>query len=134
MRYLDVEQLLRIHREVIEQTGGSPEIRDRGLLESAAAQPQAGFGGVELYPTITDKASALGFSLICNHPCVDGNKRLGSTAMRVFLLMNGYEIDASVDEREHVILSVAAGQLSREQFTEWLRAHIVPATPETRPP
>lgn len=134
MNHLDVEQLLRIHREVIEQTGGSPEVRDLGLLESAAAQPRAAFGGVELYPTIADKAAALGFSLICNHPCVDGNKRLGNAAMRVFLLMNGYRIDASIDEREQVILAVAAGTMKREEFTAWLRAHVSPAIPGATPP
>ncbi len=84
------------------------------------------FGGQELYPTIVKKASALGFSLIRNHPFVDGNKRTAHAAMETFLVLNGYEIEASVDEQERVILQVAAGEMDRETFAEWLCAHIVP--------
>jgi death-on-curing protein len=83
------------------------------------------FSGQDLYPTIVEKAASLGFSLIKNHPFVDGNKRAGHAAMEVFLLLNGYEIDASVDEQEQVILQLAAGELDRNAFTEWLRVHVV---------
>jgi death-on-curing protein len=81
--------------------------------------------GEDLYPTIVEKAAALGFSLIKNHPFVDGNKRIGHAAMEVSLILNGYEIDASVDEQEPVILQLAAGELERKASTEWLRAHVV---------
>ena len=101
-------------------------------LESALAQPRMTFGGQELYPTLVEKASALGFSLIRNHPFVDGNKRIGHAAMETFLALNGYEIEASVDELERVILQVASGEMGREAFTEWLRAHIVPGVRERR--
>ena len=83
------------------------------------------FGGEELYPTVVEKASALGFSLVKNHPFVDGNKRIGHAAMEVFLLLNGFEIEATVDEQEEVILQLASGKLGRDEFTEWLREHIV---------
>jgi death-on-curing protein len=83
------------------------------------------FSGEDLYPTIIEKAAALGFSLIKNHPFVDGNKRIGHAAMEAFLILNGYEIDASVDEQERIILQLAAGELKRKAFTEWLRAHAV---------
>jgi death on curing protein len=83
------------------------------------------FGGDELYPTISDKASALGFSLIKNHPFVDGNKRIGHAAMEIFLVLNGHEIDAPVDEQEQIILRVASGELRRDDFTEWLCAHLI---------
>jgi len=98
---------------------------DLGALESALAQPRTTFGGVELYPTIIEKASALGFSLIKNHPFVDGNKRTGHAAMETYLILNGFEIDASVDEQQKVILQVASGKFEREVFTLWLRSHIV---------
>ncbi len=62
------------------------------------------FDGQELYPTLVEKAAALGFSLVTSHPFVDGNKRLGHAAMETFLLMNGHEIEASVDEQEDLIL------------------------------
>ena len=82
------------------------------------AQPEASFGGEDLYPMISAKAAALGRSLIQNHPFVDGNKRVGHAAMEVFLLLSGYEIDASVDDHERIILDVASGQMSRLELSE----------------
>jgi len=77
MRYLTVGEVLEIYSRVMSQSGGEVGIRDLGTLESAVAQPRMTFNGEELYPTIVEKASALGFSLIQNHPFVDGNKRTG---------------------------------------------------------
>lgn len=94
-------------------------------LESALAQPQMTFGGEDLYPTLVDKAAALGYTLIKNHPFLDGNKRTGHAVMEVFLVLNGYEIRAAADEQEHVILQVAASEIDRETFTTWLRTHVV---------
>ena len=94
-------------------------------LESALAQPQMTFGGEELYPMLVDKAAVLGYALIKNHPFLDGNKRTGHAAMEVFLVLNGYEIYATVDEQEHMILQVAAGEIDREEFTAWLRTHVI---------
>lgn len=74
---------------------------------------------------MVEKASALGFSIIKNHPFVDGNKRTGHAAMETFLVLNGYEIEATVDEQERIILQVAAGELGRDEFTDWLRSHVV---------
>ena len=85
-------------------------------LESALAQPQMTFGGEDLYPTLVDKAAALGYALIKNHPFLDGNKRTGHAAMDVFLVLNDYEIRATVDEQEYVILQVAASGIDREEF------------------
>ena len=86
------------------------------------------FGGSDLYPTIGEKASALGFSLIMNHAFVDGNKRIGQAAMEQFLLLNGYEIQALVDEQERVIMSVASSQFSKREFTDWVLRHLVQKT------
>jgi len=97
-----------------------------GALESALAQPAMTFDEQDLYPTFAEKAAALGFSLITNHPFLDGNKRIGQAALEVFLVINGYEIEASVDKQEAIILGVAAGEIAREAFTEWIEAHIVP--------
>jgi death-on-curing protein len=92
MRYLSIDQVLVIHKRILEQSGGGAGIRDFGALESALAQPEMTFGGDELYPSISEKASALGFSLVMNHPFVDGNKRVGHAVMEVFLVLNGYEL------------------------------------------
>lgn len=126
-RYLTLNEVLDLHRRIIEQSGGSLGVRDLGALESALAQPRATFAGEELHPTLTEKASALGYSIIQNHPFVDGNKRTGHAAMEIFLILNGAEIEASVDEQEGIILQVAAGTLDREALTEWLGNHLIEA-------
>ena len=126
MLYLTLEQILDIHHQIIAQTGGGSGITNRGLLESAVAQPQMTFGGQELYATLPEKAAALGFSLIKNHPFLDGNKRTGHAAMEVFLILNGFEINANVEEQEKVILQVASGEMTREEFTHWLQSVIIP--------
>lgn len=125
MRYLTLGEVLELYHRIIRQSGGSQGIRDLGALESALAQPRMTFGNQELYPTVVEKASALGFSLIKNHPFVDGNKRTGHAAMETFLVLNGFELDASVDEQEQIILQVASGELERDEFTAWLSGHVV---------
>ena len=125
MRYLSLQEVISLHSLLIAQSGGSSGLRDRGALESAVAQPEATFGGEDLYPGLASKAAALGHSLIQNHPFVDGNKRIGHAAMEVFLLLNGHEVDASVDEQEQIIIEVASGTVSRIELGEWLREHVV---------
>ena len=126
MQWLMLENILALHEKVVEQTGGATGVRDQAGLESAHAQPQATFGGELLHAGLCEQAASLGFSLIGNHPFVDGNKRIGHAAMNVFLVLHGYDIDADVDEQEEVILGVAAGEWTRERFTEWLRDELVP--------
>ncbi len=126
MIYLTTDEVILLHEQVIQQSGGASGIRDRGLIESAVYQPQASFGGHELNPTLADKAAALGFSLALNHGFIDGNKRIAHAAMETFLVCNGFELQAGVDEQEATILQLAAGNLTREQFVEWVRQHMVP--------
>ena len=125
MRYLNLAEVIDLHRQIIEQSKGAMGIRDLGALESAIAQPRMTFAGADMYPTIVDKASALGFSIVMNHPFVEGNKRTGHAAMETFLILNGLEINADVDEQERVILSLASGELKREMFTNWLQRSVV---------
>jgi death-on-curing protein len=127
MRYLTLGELIELHRRIIEQSGGADGIRDLGLAESALAQPQMSFGGKELYETLTEKAAALCFSLVMNHPFIDGNKRIGHAAMETFLIMNGFELNADVDDSESVILRLAAGKLDRPNFTQWIATHVTSA-------
>ncbi len=124
MRYLTVSEVIELYRQVMESSGGIVGILSIEALESAVAQPRATFGGKDLYSSLVEKASALGFSLVMNHAFVDGNKRVGHYAMETFLVINGYELDASVEEQELVILQLASGQLSREMFTDWIKTHI----------
>ena len=125
MRYLTVGEVLEIYSRVMKQSGGAVGILDLGALESAVAQPRVIFNGNELYPTIVDKASALGFSLIQNHPFVDGNKRVGHAAIETFLMLNDCEISASVDEQVEIVLGVASGKVDRQMFTNWLQDHVI---------
>ena len=124
IRYIGLCEVLELHHKLIEQSVGLSGLRDLGLLESAIAQPRMTFAGQELYPTLVNKAVALGFSLIMNHPFLDGNKRIGHASMEVFLVLNKKEINADIDEQEKMILALAAGEINRSFFTNWLNDHI----------
>ena len=126
MRYLTLGELIALQQRIIAATGGARGIRDLGALESAAAQPRASFGGEDLYPGVIEKAVALGFSLVMGHPFLDGNKRTGHAAMETFLVLNGYEMSAPVDEQERAMVQLAAGELSRDGFLEWVRSRALP--------
>jgi death-on-curing protein len=124
MRYQSIGEALLLHSRLLERSGGASGLRDLGALQSALAQPTMTFDGRDLYPTLQIKAAALAYSLAMNHPFVDGNKRIGHAAMEVFLVLNGVEVDASVDKQESVFLRLADGQISREQLTEWLAGRV----------
>ena len=107
--------------------GGAPGIHDLGALESAVAQPRASFGGRDLHRSLIKKVAALGFALAQGHASVDGNKRVAHAAMATFLLLNGAEIDAGIDEQEHLMLDLASGRLSRTELTDWLQQRARPS-------
>lgn len=125
MRFLTLKEILILHNKLIDSSGGSKGIRDFNTLKSALAQPFMTFNGNYFYKSIIDKAVVLGFSLIMNHPFIDGNKRIGHATMETFLYLNGYEINAPQVEQKKVILNLAAGKLNREQFSKWVNNHIV---------
>ncbi len=122
-RYLSLREILTLHERIATESGGGVGVRDLGILESAVAQPRQSFNGVDLYPSIPEKAAALGFSLISNHPFIDGNKRVGHAAIEIFLILNGHELHGDVDEQERLVLGVAAGEIGRERLTEWIKDH-----------
>jgi len=123
-RFLTADEVVALHRLVVDQSGGARGIRDPAALASAVAQPRMTFDGRDLYPTLVEQAAAIGFSLVSNHPFVDGNKRIGHAAMETFLLLNGLELLATVDEQEKIVLGLAAGSVKRAAFTEWVQSHI----------
>ena len=127
MRYLSITEIIGLHERLLADTGGDTGVRDLGALESAVSQPHASFGGQDLDPDLIPKAAALGYSPVMNHAFVDGNKRVGHAAMETFLLLNGYEIRCGTDEQERMVLELAAGNLSRNAFTEWVRRHTTSA-------
>jgi death-on-curing protein len=124
MRFLTLGEVLALHRRILAESGGRAGVRDLGTIASALSQPRVSVGGEDAYPTLIEKAAALGYSLIRNHGFFDGNKRIAHAAMEVFLVMNDMEISASVDEQERFMLSLAAGEVSREALTDWLRSNV----------
>ena len=106
--YLDLDDLLAA---AVAYLGHPPQVRDYGLLESALSRPPTSVFGQDAYPTIHEKAAALLESLVKNHALIDGNKRLGWVAMRLFYGYNGYTIAASEDEKFELVIAVATGEL-----------------------
>ena len=106
--YLDLDDLLAAANAAV---GGAAEIRDIGLLQSAVARPQATAFGEEAYPGLDVKAAALLHAIVGGHPLVDGNKRLGWVATRLFYRMNGADLHAGRDEAYSLVVAVARGQL-----------------------
>jgi len=125
MIYLTTDEVIQLQSRVIAQSGGLSGVKDRGLVDSAVAQPRQSFGGEDLYPTLAEKAAAMGFSLASNHGFEDGNKRIAHAALEAFLVINGHELSAPVDEQEKLFWQLASKQVSRETFTEWVVAHTV---------
>ena len=123
MRYLTLGEVVELHRSIVESSGGAAGVRNLGALESALAQLRSTFDGVDLYPSLAEKAAALGYSLVQNHPFLDGNKRIVHAAMETFLILNGLEIDAAIDEQEQLMLGLATSRVTRAELVAWLRGH-----------
>lgn len=123
MRRLSKRQILLLHEQLLSQSGGLQGVRDEGLLESALEAPFQAFGDTDAYPSLQQKATRLGYGLIKNHPFVDGNKRIGTHVMLVFLALNGVELSYSQKELSDIILAVATGEKEYEDLLSWLLKH-----------
>jgi death-on-curing protein len=119
-----LEDILKIHKASIEDFGGAHGIRDEGLLSSALARPFQTFAGKDLYPSIIEKAAALGESLIINHPFVDGNKRTGILALLTLLLDHSIRLNAKGEELYEFVINISTGALRFEEIVSWLNNHI----------
>ena len=119
--HLTVEIVLEIHSQALKNFGGSPGIRDEGLLASAVFAPQSTFGGKSPFADIIEVAAAYLFYLCGNHPFVDGNKRTAMAAAIVFLRLNGIETKPDSANWEKLVLNVAAGRIDRAVATARLR-------------
>ena len=119
--WIGVETALAIHEEQIAEHGGGEGVRDRGLLESALARSRNawGYGVTDLCAL----AAALGHGIARNHPFVDGNKRTAFVVVETFLILNGAELGASDAESVVAMLDLAAGEMTEDEFADWLRAH-----------
>lgn len=120
---LSLEEVIEIHRDQIERHGGSPGIRDMGLLQSAVAMPQASFGGQLLHADLFEMAAAYLFHIVQNHDFLDGSKRVGAAAAMVFLELNGAELKVTNEALAETVLAVAQGKLGKPATAEFLRKH-----------
>ena len=121
---ISVQDAERIHKILIDTFGGAHGIRDLSALESALKRPFQTFDDKELYPTAIEKAAALAESIVNNHPFIDGNKRTGYVLMRIFLLKNGRDIDATQQDKYEFVISIASGKIRFEEIVKWLERHL----------
>lgn len=124
MKYLSKKQVIKLHKSLIETSGGSFGIRDEGMLDSALKSPLQTFDGYELFPLLIDKAACLSFSLIKNHPFIDGNKRIGTHIMLIFLAINGISLSYTDEELINIILQVASGNAGENDLHQWIYTHL----------
>lgn len=117
------EKVLLLHQLIVAETGGSNELRDIGLLDSALEGIFQTFGGEELYPTKEEKGARLGYTLISNHAFVDGNKRIGMYVMLTFLEVNGIHMDCTNEDVVEAGLGVASGEMNYEELLIWVKTH-----------
>jgi len=125
-RFLTVDEVLEIHLDQIQRYGGAAGLRDIGLLESAVHAPAARFGGRFLLRDPFEMAAALLVSLVNNHAFIDGNKRTGTAASLVFLLLNGFSIREDEPVLSDLVLAVATGTAGREHVADHFRSHAEP--------
>lgn len=121
IRFVEVEEALRIHARQVSRFGGDPGIRDRGLLESALAMPRASFGGEFVHEDIIAMAGAYLYHLCKNHPFMDGNKRVALAVALYFLTRNGMPLDTDNETLQDKVLAVASGKMEKDEITAYLR-------------
>jgi death on curing protein len=127
--FLSVTDIMKVHERVTAEFGGDVGLRDRGLLESATAMPQAMFSGQFLHASPAKMAAAYHFHLCANHPFIDGNKRVAVASAELFLLLNGYELAATDSDIESITLGLASGRISKEQVTTFYSGNLVESEP-----
>lgn len=119
--FLELAEVLAIHKDQIRRHGGREGIRDLELLQSALGVPAAAFAGKLLHADLPEMAAAYLFHIVRDHPFIDGNKRTGTVAALVFLLLNGREFRAPQDTLVEAVLAVAAGKMTKAESTMFFR-------------
>lgn len=125
IRWLLEETVTAIHKRQLAEHGGREGVRDFGLLSSALAKPQNLLFYTEETADISALAAAYAFGITRNHPFIDGNKRTALVVMRSFLILNGFDISATQEEKYMTFLNLAAGNLSENELTQWIKEKLV---------
>lgn len=120
VHYLGIETAAAINGAMAMRFGGSSGLRDRGLLESAMAQPAQTFGGADLYPTLTEKAARYAIGITMDHPFVDGNKRCAAGCMAAFLSINRVVFEPKPGELADMVFALASGEMTPAAFSAWV--------------
>ena len=120
-KFLSLTEAIEIHQDQLARYGGGSGIRDMELLKSALGMPAATYGGEYLHTDVYEMAAAYLFHIVKNHPFVDGNKRVGAVAALVFLILNGYNLDAPEDDLAEIVLSVARGETDKTEVFLFIR-------------
>jgi death-on-curing protein len=124
-KFLSLDEVLELHADQISSFGGTPGVRDEGLLESALAQPQATFGGDFLHPTISEQAATYLYHIAMNHPFIDGNKRTAFAVTDTFLRLNGCALNLTDDRVYDLVMRVARGTMTKEELSREFESCIV---------
>jgi len=120
VQFLSLDEVIAIHEHLIDKFGGTPGLRDRGLLESALYRPQTGY-----YEDLTEMAAALFESLISNHAFVDGNKRIAFFTCDIFLRLNGWKLKVDSDNGYAFIVgSLESNKCNYDHLVPWIRQHL----------
>lgn len=117
------KQVIMLHEQIIKETGGEIGLRDASLLESALLSPFQSFDDKDLFPSIQAKAARLGYGIIKNHPFVDGNKRIGTHLMLLFLYFNNVELSYTQEELSEIVLMIASSEKTCENLLDWIIEH-----------
>lgn len=126
--FLTLDEALALHADQIDRYGGSPGVRDLGLLESAVAAPRATFGGGLLHPTLPEMAAAYLFHLVRNHPFVDGNERTGLATAIAFLGLNDLWMEAEEGALVALVIGVAEGRIARAEVAVFVKDRVARGT------
>lgn len=124
MIWVKTEDVIRLHSQIIQATGGIDGIRDQGILESAICAPLQTFGGQELFPTDIEKIARIGYGLASNHAFLDGNKRIGALMTQLLLKWNGYSLKLEVGELADMFISVADKSATEADLLRWIQQHL----------
>ena len=123
MIWVSSDDVIRLHAQLIQATGGFDGIRDIGILDSALSAPLQTFGGQELFPDTLEKIARLGYGLAKNHAFVDGNKRIGALMVQLLLKWNGYSFSLKPGELSDMFISVADGTSAESDLLQWMKEH-----------
>ncbi len=124
MTWLTVEQIMALHRNIIQQSGGASGVRDDAALAAAVSAPFQTFQRKELFPSTIEKIARISYGLVVNHAFIDDNKRIGALVMQILLQENGYRLILHRHELSDIFISIASGEIKYQDFTAWMSAHL----------